>query len=63
MLLAVMAALRTCERVGLMSHVRQGGKGVCAFADAGSKFVGTELEKLQIVQTQVTGAAVEGLWA
>lgn len=49
----LMAALSTCVNAGLMPHAKQGGRGVCAFAVAGSKFEGTGFEKLHIVQTQV----------
>lgn len=53
-----MAAFSTWVSAGLMPHARQGGRGVCGLAVAGSKLEGTGLEKLQMVQTQV--AAVEG---
>lgn len=49
----VMAAFNTCVKVGLMPHARHGGNGVCTFAAVGSKFDGTGLEKLHIVQTHV----------
>lgn len=48
-----MAAFSTCVSAGLIPHARHGGRGVCAFAVAGSKFEGTGFEKLHIVQTQV----------
>lgn len=48
-----MAAFRTCVKVGLIPHARQGGRGVWMFAVAGSKFDGTGFEKLQMVQTHV----------
>lgn len=65
----LMAAFSTCVNAGLMPHAKHGGRGVCAFAAAGSKFEGTGFEKLHIVQTQVaelfggcsTGAARKGL--
>lgn len=40
----VMAAFKTCVRVGLMPQARHGGNGVCEFAAVGSKFEGTGLE-------------------
>ena len=36
-----------------MPQAWQGGSGVLAFADAGSKLEGTGLEKVQMTQTQV----------
>lgn len=59
-LLLEMAAFKTCARVGLMPQARHGGRGVWAFADAGSKLDGTGLEKLHMVQTQVAEVAVGG---
>lgn len=53
LLALVMAALSTCDKVGLIPHAKHGGSGVWAFAVTGSKFEGTGLEKLQMVQTQV----------
>ncbi len=47
------AALRTCDKVGLIPHAKHGGRGVWAFAEVGSKFEGTGFEKLHIVQTHV----------
>jgi len=47
------AAFRTWVRVGLMPQARHGGSGVWALAVEGSKFDGTGLEKLQMVQTHV----------
>ena len=52
LLALLIAAFRTCDKVGLMPHARHGGRGVCAFAAAGSKLTGTGFEKLQMVQTQ-----------
>ncbi len=46
-----------------MPHARHGGNGVCAFAVAGSKFVGTGFENEHIGQIQVAvviGGAGEG---
>jgi hypothetical protein len=64
-----MAAFRIWARVGLMPQAKQGGNGVWALAVEGSKFDGTGLGKLQMVQTQVavlagagsTGGALLGL--
>jgi hypothetical protein len=53
LLALLMAALRTCARLGLIPQARHGGRGVCALAEAGSKFEGTGLEKLHIVHTHV----------
>lgn len=53
-------AFRTCANVGLMPQARHGGSGVCMFAVVGSKFDGTGLEKLQMVQTQVAALAGSG---
>lgn len=44
-----------------MPHAKQGGKGVWALAVVGSKFEGTGLEKLHIVQTQVAVLTAGGL--
>ena len=52
-------AFRTCARVGLMPHARQGGSGVWALAVPGTKLDGTRFEKLQMVQTHV--AVLAGL--
>lgn len=49
----VMAAFNTWAKVGLMPHARQGGRGVCALAVAGSKLDGTGLENVHMVQTHV----------
>lgn len=57
------AALSTCVSEGLIPHARQGGNGVWAFANAGSKFDGTGLEKLQMVHTQVAEVMFEGAGA
>lgn len=54
------AAFRICARVGLIPHAKQGGSGVWALAVEGSKFDGTGLEKLQMVQTQVAVLAGGG---
>lgn len=43
---------------GLIPQARQGGRGIWAFAVAGSKFEGTGFEKLQMVQTQVAVLAL-----
>lgn len=48
-----MAAFSTCCKVGLIPQAKHGGSGVCAFAVVASKLVGTGLEKLHILQTQV----------
>lgn len=56
----LMAAFSTCVKAGLMPHARHGGRGVWAFAVAGSKLEGTGLEKVQIVQTQVAALAGDG---
>ena len=55
-----MDAFRTCARVGLMPHARQGGSGVWALAVPGTKLDGTGFEKLQIVQTHVAVLAGVG---
>lgn len=55
-----MAALRTWVSEGLIPQARHGGRGVWALAEVGSKFDGTGLEKLQIVQTQVAEATFGG---
>lgn len=52
-----MAAFKTWGKDGLIPQARHGGRGVCAFAAAGSKFEGTGFEKLQIVQTHVAEEA------
>lgn len=57
LLVLAIAAFSTCGKVGLMPQARHGGRGVCAFAAAGSKFEGTGLEKLQIVQIHVAEEA------
>lgn len=49
-----MAALRTWAKDGFIPQARHGGRGVCAFAVATSKFVGIGFEKVQIVQIHVT---------
>lgn len=56
----LMAAFSTWIKAGLMPHARHGGRGVCAFAAAGSKLEGTGLEKVQIVQTHVAEDAGDG---
>jgi hypothetical protein len=64
-----MAAFSTSVKAGLIPHAKHGGRGVWAFAVAGSKLDGTGLEKLQIEQTQVAvlvgacsaGSALNGL--
>lgn len=43
-----------------MPQARQGGRGVCALADVGSKLDGTGFEKLHIAQTQVALVTVGG---
>ena len=48
-----MAAFSTCGKEGLTPQVTHAGRGVFAFAVAGSKFVGNGLENEQIVQTHV----------
>lgn len=53
----VIDAFSTWDKDGLIPQARQGGRGVCAFAAAGSKFEGTGFEKLQIVQTHVAEEA------
>lgn len=58
-----MAALRTCVKLGLMPHARHGGSGVWAFAEVGSKFDGTGLEKLQMVHTHVPEVTAGGFAA
>lgn len=55
----LMAALRTWVKAGLIPQARHGGSGVFALAVDGSKFDGTGLEKLQMVQTQVAMLAGE----
>lgn len=55
-----MAAFRTRANGGLTPHARHGAKGVWALAVAGSKFVGTGLEKEQIGHIQVAVLAGEG---
>lgn len=52
----LIAALSTSDSAGLMPHAKQGGRGVWAFAAAGSKLEGTGFEKLQMLQTQVAAA-------
>lgn len=47
------AAFRTWARGGLIPQARHGGKGVRALASVGSKFEGTGLENVHIVQTHV----------
>ena len=59
----LIAALRTCVRVGLIPQAKHGGNGVCAFAAAGSKFEGNGFEKVHMGQTQVaveTAGSSEG---
>lgn len=56
----LMVAFSTWVKAGLMPHARQGGRGVCAFAVAGSKLAGTGLEKLHMVQTHVAALAEAG---
>ena len=46
--------------MGLIPHALQGGRVVCVFAVVGSKLIGTGLEKLHIVQTQVAVLATCG---
>jgi hypothetical protein len=53
------AAFTTWTRGGFMPHARHGGKGVWAFAVAGSKFDGTGFENEQMGQIQVA-LAVDG---
>ena len=55
----LIAAFNTWVRAGLIPQARHGGKGVRAFAVAGSKFDGTGFEKLHIVQTHVAALASE----
>lgn len=61
-----MVAFKTWVSVGLMPQARHGGRGVWALAVEGSKFDGTGLEKLQIVQTQVAvlagAGSAAGIW-
>jgi hypothetical protein len=56
-----MAALTTCTSGGFIPHARHGGRGVRAFAVAGSKLDGTGFEKEHIGQTHV--ALAEGVAA
>lgn len=56
----VIAAFSTCAKVGLIPQARHGGRGVWAFAAAGSKFEGTGLEKLHMVQTHVADVTGSG---
>jgi len=51
------AAFNTWVKLGFMPQARQGGRGVCAVAVAGSKLEGKGFEKVHIVQTQVAGVA------
>jgi hypothetical protein len=59
-------ALRTCARAGLIPQSKHGGNGVRSLAVFGSKFDGTGLEWLQIVQIQVAllvgGGSGVGRW-
>lgn len=56
----LMAAFNTWVRAGLIPHAKHGGRGVRAFAVAGSKFDGTGFEKLHMVQTHVATVASDG---
>lgn len=58
--MAAIAALVTCTSGGLIPHARHGGKGVLAFAVAGSKFDGTGFEKEHIGQIQVAFVSLGG---
>lgn len=54
------AAFNTWVKAGLIPQARHGGRGVRAFAVAGSKFDGTGFEKLHMVQTHVAEPKDEG---
>ena len=47
------AAFKTCGNEGFIPQLRQGGRGVCGFAVAGSKLAATGLANEQITQTHV----------
>lgn len=61
---ADMAAFRTVVKGGLIPHARQGGTGVDAVAETGSKCEGTGLENVHIghIHVAAVGGGRDGPW-